>query len=168
MYINICISLSLSLFRTHSLSLRHTLTAWVSPHLEQIKGLSCLQCYPEVSECWCWELVLLGVSGAGEEMKRNHIYPGVAELRKFYYSTIPSLIPSSITGVIPPLALYCAHLLHSCLLSKKIFNSCLVPFELSTVWHIDESLRFCQAAFLIYFQPFKGECVLFVGSFAEY
>lgn len=101
-------------------------------------------------------------------MKRNHIYPGVAELRKFYYTTIPSLIPSSITEVIPPLALYRAHLLHSCLLSKKMYNSCLVPFELSTVWHIDKSLRFCQAAVLILFQAFKGECVLFVGSSAEY
>lgn len=77
-YINICSSL------THFLSNTCTHTAWVSPHLEQIKSLSCLWGYPEVSECWCWELVLVEVSVAGEEMKRNHTYPGVAELRKFY------------------------------------------------------------------------------------
>lgn len=43
-----------SLIHTRAHTRAHPLAVWSSPHLEQIKGLSCLQGSPAVSECWCW------------------------------------------------------------------------------------------------------------------
>lgn len=78
----VCTSVDLQTLRVHkhlclslTFSQSHTLTVWVSPHLEQIKALSCLQVYPEVSEGWCWELVLLWVRGS---WRRNKMKPYIS------------------------------------------------------------------------------------------
>ncbi len=128
MYINSCISLTHFLSLSLSLTHTHTHTAWVSPHLEQIKGLSCF-----AGLSWGqWVLVLRASFTRSEwSWRRNEKKPYISrccrvkEVLLAYNAFLDSFLHHYRDT---PLALYLAHLLHSCLLSKKMDNSLLGAF----------------------------------------
>lgn len=122
LYINICISLLLTFSQTH------TLTAWISPHLEYIKALSCLQ-----GLSWGQRVLVLGASFTRSEWswRRNEKKPYIS--RRCRVKKVLLVYNSFLDSFLhhyrdTPLALYLAHLLHSCLLSKKMDNSLLGAF----------------------------------------
>lgn len=119
--------LSLSLAHTHSHSVIQT-TPGTDKGSFMFGGLSWGQ----------WALVLrasfTGGNGVTEEIKRNHIDPGVAELRMFLLAH--NSFPDSFL-----VAWYPAHSIHTCLLCKKMDNN--LPFELSAARYINKALGFC-------------------------